>query len=147
MDTIATPPSDSISVISLKHPGLRFARAFGVGLGLFLLIWGPASWFRWNGALGLGLFQGIFIAIYAFLLLLPWNRLGRGRFWWVMYAVFGACSLSFVFYQVFDVLYQLALAQGAGYKSPPPAFQGVLIFLALMQLPTVLFAHKPELLD
>lgn len=147
MDTLVTPSSDSITVIPAKHPGLRFARAFGIGLGLFLLGWGPASWLRWNGALGLGLVQGVFITGYALLLLLPWERLGRGRAWWITYAIFGVCSLSFVFYQVFDVLYQLALAQGAGHKSPPPAFQGVLIFLALMQLPTVLFAHKPELLD
>lgn len=52
MDTLVTPSSGSIAVIPAKHPGLRFARAFGIGLGLFLLGWGPASWLRWNGALG-----------------------------------------------------------------------------------------------
>ena len=147
MDMFTTPKSHELTPVAIKYPGLCYARAFGVGLGLFLLGWGPASWFRWNGALGLGLVQAVFVFCYALLLIIPWERLGPSRVWWVAYAVFGFSSLVFVFYQVFDVLYQLALVQGSGYKSPPPGFQGVLIFLALMQLPTVLFARKPELLD
>ncbi|GAB4279049.1 MAG: hypothetical protein Tsb0018_08990 [Opitutales bacterium] len=131
---------------SRPKSGVAYCRYMGVGLGFFLIVWGCASWFRWNGALGLGIVQGIFLCLYGLLLTAPWKTVPE-RTWRRMFFLLLGMTAGFVFFQVFDVLYQAALAEELHHKLAPPAFQGILIFIALMQVPAVLFERKPELLD
>ena len=85
--------------------------------------------------------------VLALLYLLPWYCFVNMRCWKYLFALLVVFSVAFVFIQVFDLMFQYMLAAGMGQKSAPAAFQSLLVFLCLLQVPVALFLRRPELLD
>ncbi len=128
--------------------GVRYARRAGLVLGLLLLGFaarellrelGPTVQTRWINA--------AFITAFAFLQLVPWSRLRDERVWKRCYIAFCALTALFVFAMVIKVIFEYKDYYAVNRKMTIPGFQGLLIFLALMQPPAVLFERKPDLLD
>ena len=79
-------------------------------------------------------------------LLFPWNHcLGLDH--WVRYfAILVGLSIAFAFIQVFDTLFQYKLAIEIAREPLPVLLQSIMVFIALMQPPAVLFVRRPHLL-
>lgn len=144
------PISDEATQFAQRMRGIGYARAAGVGLGLFYLGWAPATVMRWAGhgpSSDWVIFQAVFFATYGILLAMPWSRIKGAKLWKYCFGTLTALSFCFTFVMVIDVLFLHSFAAEMGTKPPPPAFPGLQIFFGLMQVPTVLFLRKPELLD
>ena len=162
-------PLPGSPVVLHRRRELALARALGVGVGIFLLLWGPFSLMRW---LGIGPFwskiEAVFDLCFGLLLLFPYARVRSEKLWRRMLAVLAASSLLFVFVLVFDVLYVANLfVENANPAAPPaeaekslyvytddsgprlpfPVLNCALVFLALMQAPVVYFSRHPERMD
>ncbi len=155
--------------VAHRRRELKFARALGIGTGIFLILWGPLSFSRW---LGVGpawsRIEGVFDVFFGLLLVLPYARIHSQKLWKRLMILLTAVSVLFVFVLVFDVLYvanlyvenanpQAAPASAekslyvydddTGPKLPFPVLNCALVFLALMQAPVVFFSRYPEKLD
>lgn len=152
METTTIKPirlTDEALELEQRMRGISYARAAGIGLGLFFLAWAPATLLRWDGQ-GPGgwlIFQTCFLTAYGVMLAMPWSRIKPARLWKYCFGILIALSLCFTFVMVIDVLFLHSLAAETMTKPPPPAFPGLQIFFGLMQVPAVLFLRKPELLD
>jgi hypothetical protein len=127
------------------HPGLSYARGAGRLLGIFLIVLALKGFF--SG--GEGAFEGfksIYFLIYGILLNLPYQRIPE-RNWKPIYGVLVITSAAFVFVMIASVMFAYMAAAEIGERLGVPGFEGSLIFLALMQVPVVLFQRKPDLLD
>lgn len=151
------PATVSLPVVSSEKPsahprrvpaGVRYARLAGLALGLLLVAFavreivreiGPSDFWRWLTA-------GLLCA-FAALQLAPWNRMADDRLWKRCYIAFCALTALFVFLMVIKTITDYRLFYAVHKKMTIPGFQGLLIFLALMQVPAVLFERKPDLLD
>lgn len=131
-----------------QQRGLRYARAAGYGGALALLIWTPLNLIRWQGAgpAALLTWESVFFPVYALLILAPGARLPQ-RLWRWYFPALLVGSAAFVFTMVIDLMFLALLAGETGGKIPPPAFQSGLLFSCLLQVPTILFQRRPELLD
>ena len=93
-------------MVAHRRQELALARALGVGVGIFLLLWGPLSLIRW---MGVGPFwtkiEAAFDVFFGLLLLLPYARVRSARLWRRLLGLLVVTSLLFVFVLVFDVLY------------------------------------------
>lgn len=171
---IQTPPSPSLpllgaALVAHRRRELALARALGVGVGIFLLCWGPFSFARW---MGVGPFwakiEGGFDVFFGVLLVFPYARVHSARLWRRLLGVLVVSSLLFIFVLVFDVLYVANLyvenanpaappaeaekslyvyTDDSGPKLPFPVLNCALVFLALMQAPVVYFSRHPERMD
>ena len=56
-------------------------------------------------------------------------------------------SALFVFVMVVVVIFAYMASDARGERLGVPGFEGTLIFLALLQVPVVLFQRKPDMLD
>lgn len=155
--------------MAYRRRELALARALGVGVGIFLLLWGPFSLVRW---LGVGpiwsKIEAGFDVFFGLLLILPYARVRSDKLWRRLLAVLAVSSLLFVFVLVFDVLYVANLfVENANPAAPPaeaekslyvytddtgprlpfPVLNCALVFLALMQAPVVYFSRHPERMD
>jgi hypothetical protein len=148
---------------------LTLARALGVGIGVFLLAWGPLSLARWQGiGPGWSKFEAGFDIFFGLLLVFPYGRIRSPKIWRRMALLLLATSLLFIFVLVFDVLYVANLyVENANPAAPPaeaekslyvytddsgprlpfPVLNCALVFLTLMQAPVVYFSRHPERLD
>jgi len=131
-----------------KHPvpdGVRYARWAGHALGCILICAGIVSAIR-----GLeGTFDSIkasYWILYGVVLNLPFTRISDAR-WKLIYGLLVFCSVGFVFTMVVSVMYNYMEAADHGDRLGVPGLEGTLIFLALMQVPAVLFQRRPDLLD
>lgn len=130
--------------------GVRWARMAGVATGVFLL--GRGLWLA-TGQGGVAgaeaspgwMLYGAGVAGYGVVLALPWRRLTAAVFRWA-FAVLVVGTLAFAFGQIAEAMFGIHALAAVGRKPGLPAFQGTLVFLALMQVPAVLFARHPELL-
>lgn len=128
-------------------PGLVLARRIGKVLGVGLI--GTAVAFFWRGigqghilALGQGLLFGSLGIAY----LLPWSRLSR-KAWRSCFGVLLVVTAVLAFSLIIGVMITFAEAARQGVRPGPPIFQGVVLFLVLMQPAVILFECKPGLLD
>ena len=128
--------------------GVKYARRAGFCLGLLLIAFavreifrsiGPSDFWRWLTA--------ILLCGFATIQLTPWNRIHNEKVWKRCYLVFCAITVAFVFLMVIKTITDYRLYYAVHKKMTIPGFQGLLIFLALMQIPAVLFERKPDLLD
>jgi len=155
--------------VAHRRRELKFARALGIGTGIFLIIWGPLSLSRWLGTgPAWSHIEGVFDVFFGMLLILPYARIHSQKLWKRLMILLTAVSVLFVFVLVFDVLYianlyvenanpQAAPASAekslyvydddTGPKLPFPVLNCALVFLALMQAPVVFFSRYPEKLD
>lgn len=130
-------------------PGLLYSRAAGLGVGVFLASWALISLERWSlyrGAPLLLASVGV-VLVFGVLLLLPWRRLAGTPLWRPLFVLLCLAAVGFAFASIADVMFQFMLAADLGTKPGPPALQGMLVFLALLQVPTVLFLRNPRWLD
>lgn len=125
--------------------GVRYARWSGHALGVILICAGVVSAIR-----GLeGTFdslQASYFILYGVVLNLPFARISDARWKWT-YGLLVFCSAAFVFLMVVSVLYHYMEAAERGERIGVPGLEGTLIFLALLQVPAVLFQRKPDLID
>lgn len=124
--------------------GLRYARIAGFGLSALLFVVG------WSALLSSGgsfeLFKGYYFIVYSVVICLPYARM-PDRVWNRSYCLLVGLSALFVFLMVAVVIFDYIAAADRGERLGVPGLEGTLIFLALLQVPVVLFQHKPDLLD
>ncbi|MEM8867285.1 MAG: hypothetical protein AAGC73_03365 [Verrucomicrobiota bacterium] len=125
--------------------GLQLARWAGRILGLVLAVWairlfvaGPTSILETVQA-------GYFLA-YGLVLNLPYSQLSDGL-WKATYASVTVLSAGFVFLMIVVVMFAYMEAAERGERLGVPGLEGSLIFVALMQVPVLLFQRKPDLID
>ena len=124
--------------------GLRYARWAGHVLTALLLMVGLTALVKGQGPFEL--FKGIYFVAYGIVVSLPYGRMS-GKAWRWSYGLLVGLSALFVFVMVAVVMFAYMAAADRGERLGVPGFEGTLIFLALLQVPVVLFQRKPELLD
>ena len=124
--------------------GLRYGRIAGHVLALMLLTLGLSAFFK--GAGFFETFKGIYFIAYGIVLSLPFARLSDKSWRWGFGLLVGL-SAMFVFVMVVVVIFAYMASDARGERLGVPGFEGTLIFLALLQVPVVLFQRKPDMLD
>jgi hypothetical protein len=123
---------------------LAYARIGGHVLSVLLLALGITALIQGQGSFDI--FKGLYFVVYALVLSLPYGRVSDVA-WKPCYILLVLLSAAFVFVMVAVVMFAYMAAAERGEKLGVPGFEGTLIFLALLQVPVVLFQRKPELLD
>ena len=79
-------------------------------------------------------------------MLFPWVKARSSRLWRT--GMIGICILSFffVFLLIGNVMVDAMAAAEVGEKLGVPGFEGTLMFLALSQIPAMLFERHPEMM-
>jgi hypothetical protein len=125
--------------------GVRYARWAGHALGSVLICVAFVSTLR--GLEGFfEPFKAIYFIVYGIVLNLPYQRIAEAR-WKPAFALLALCSAAFVFVMVVSVMFDYMAAADRGERLGVPGLEGSLIFVALLQVPAVLFQRKPDLLD
>lgn len=131
------------------HPhtvrGLNYARWSGHFLSLLLIVMGLVG-FTASSLTTFELFKSAYFLIYGIVLSLPFAKMSDQN-WKRCYILLVALSALFVFVMVAVVMFAYMAADARGERLGVPGFEGTLIFLALLQVPVVLFQRKPDLLD
>jgi hypothetical protein len=131
-----------------QHPvpdGVRYARWAGHALGSILICIAIFSALR--GLDGFfASFKAIYFIMYGIVLNLPYPRIAEAR-WKSAFALLALCCAGFVFVMVVAVMFDYMAAADRGERLGVPGLEGSLIFVALLQVPAVLFQRKPDLLD
>lgn len=86
-------------------------------------------------------------ALFGLCLLIPFGRLRSLAIWRSAFIVLCIAAVAFVFLNVVDVLYLYHAIYATGEKPGVPGFRALLIFVGLLQVPTVLFQRYPAMLD
>lgn len=140
-----------MSDLTSKKPvsGVILARRGGIAFGVFLLVWSVLGAHRWDGHgyEKIAFAECVFFAVFGAVLLLPWSRLNTSRHWGKLFALVCVLGVAFAFVMVCEVMALNYIADDAKKKAIPPVFQGIQLFFALGQIPTLLFFRRPELLD
>tara|TARA_B100000989_G_scaffold144188_1_gene107420 strand:+ start:282 stop:707 length:426 start_codon:yes stop_codon:yes gene_type:complete len=124
--------------------GLRYGRIAGHVLALLLLFLGLSALFNGTGVFEA--FKGVYFIAYGIVLSLPYTRLSDKSWRWCFVLLVGLSAL-FVFVMVVVVIFAYMASDARGERLGVPGFEGSLIFLALLQVPVVLFQRKPDMLD
>lgn len=125
--------------------GVRYARWAGHALGLILICTAVVATIRGLEGFFESFRAGYFI-IFGCLLNLSFTEISDKHWKWA-YGLLVICSAAFVFIMVVSVMFNYMEAADRGERLGVPGLEGTLIFLALMQVPTVLFQRKPDLID
>lgn len=130
---------------STPPDGVRYARYAGQLLGV--LLFGLALRNIISGDMGLfTTVQTIYFVIYGALLNAPFTKVPEAR-WKQVFGLLVVLSILFVFLMIATVMFSYIAAADRNERLGVPGFEGTLIFLALMQVPAVIFQRKPDLLD
>lgn len=120
--------------------GLQISRFFGrvTAIGLIAWLW------KINGELqtnypNFTLFLTIIGVLYAFFLLMPWSKKIPSKIWWGFFLGFIALSVALAIGFVGSVAYEQVEALESLRRARPPILQGILMFLCLLQIPTLFF--------
>lgn len=124
--------------------GLRYGRIAGHVLTLLLLTLGLSALVKGSGVFAT--FKGIYFIAYSIVISLPFSRLSDKHWRWGFGLLVGLSAL-FVFVMVVVVIFAYMASDARGERLGVPGFEGTLIFLALLQVPVVLFQRKPDMLD
>jgi hypothetical protein len=135
---------------STKTPlerGLEYARWGGYLFSTLLLLLAfvefrslssASPWFPY--------FKLFYFCVLAVWVQLPYNKL-IGSAWRICYGALILLSIGFVFLMIVVVMFAYIESAERGERLGVPGFQGTLIFLCLLQAPTILFRRNPDLLD
>lgn len=143
--------NDNLFTIIMKQTnsqlpdGVRYARWSGHALGVILICAAIVSAIRGLEGFFDSFKAGYFIA-FGIVLNMPFARISEARWKWA-YGLLVFCSVAFVFLMVVAVMFNYMEAADRGERLGVPGLEGTLIFLALMQVPAVLFQRKPDLID
>ena len=124
--------------------GLRYGRIAGHVLTLLLLTLGLSALIKGSGIFEA--FKGVYFIAYSVVISLPFTRLSDKSWRWGFGLLVGLSAL-FVFVMVVVVIFAYMASDARGERLGVPGFEGTLIFLALLQVPVVLFQRKPDMLD
>ena len=124
--------------------GLRYGRIAGHVLTLLLLTLGLSALIKGSGIFEA--FKGVYFITYSIVISLPFTRLSDKSWRWGFGLLVGLSAL-FVFVMVVVVIFAYMASDARGERLGVPGFEGTLIFLALLQVPVVLFERKPDMLD
>ena len=124
--------------------GLRYGRIAGHVLTLLLLALGLSALIKGSGIFEA--FKGVYFITYSIVISLPFTRLSDKSWRWGFGLLVGL-SVLFVFLMVVVVIFAYMASDARGERLGVPGFEGTLIFLALLQVPVVLFQRKPDMLD
>ena len=125
--------------------GVRYARWAGNALGSVLILIGiVAISDGLNGTFEI--FKTCYFIFYGVVLNLPFRSISDARWKWA-YGLLIGCSVAFVFVMVVSVMFNYMDAAEHGERLGVPGLEGTLIFIALLQVPAVLFQRKPDLID
>jgi len=124
--------------------GLRYGRIAGHVLTLLLLTLGLSALVKGTGVFET--FKGVYFIAYGIVLSLPFARL-PDKSWRCCFGLLAGLSALFVFLMVVVVIFAYMASDARGERLGVPGFEGTLIFLALLQVPVVLFQRKPDMLD
>ena len=142
---MSTPESkDFQSNLNMYVRGLRYGRTAGCAMAAILGVGGISALLRGEGVFEL--FKGSYFIVYALTIILPYTRM-TDRVWNRCFILLSGLSALFVFVMVAVVIFAYMAATDRGERLGVPGFEGTLIFLALLQVPVVLFQRKPDLLD
>ena len=131
-----------------SHPiptGVLWSRRAGFLLGIGLIHLGSFALAR--GPDGFETLKAAYFIAYGLLLTVPARHITAARAWKVFYGLLVVLSAGFVFLLVASVMFDYMAAAEEGERLGVPGFEGTLIFLALLQVPTALFERRPDLLD
>jgi cobalamin synthase len=124
--------------------GLWISRFFGRLTAILVAIW---AWKQFsNLTVAYPLFAkclGVVGLLYALALLFPLPKTWPLKIWWVAFIGLIGLSMAMAVVCVGSVAYNQAEALMALQRARPPVFEGVLIFLGLLQLPTIFFTRFP----
>lgn len=125
--------------------GIRLARLGGRIFGGLLLAGGLLALLRGTSG-GFDSFRAAYGILYGVMLFLPFTRL-KPKTWKTAFA--GVCLLSagHVFVLVVAVMYEYMALAELGERLGVPGLEGSLVFLSLMQPPSLLFERYPDLFD
>ncbi|MFP4069984.1 MAG: hypothetical protein ACLFVC_07370 [Opitutales bacterium] len=140
-----TDPSEHPSPAETQQPGLRYARWAGCALGAVLLISAVATLTTGNIET-FPLIRSLYSLLYGAVLVLPFSRFEDPTWKWT-YGLLVALSAGFVFLMIASVMFDYMAAAERGERLGVPGFEGLLLFIALLQVPVLLFQRKPDLLD
>ncbi len=90
--------------------------------------------------------KGGYFLVYGILLSLPFQRM-RDSSWKLGFGAVTVASIGFVFLMIVSVMFAYMEMAEQGERLGVPGLEGSLIFIALMQVPVVLFQRKPDLID
>jgi hypothetical protein len=113
-------------------------------LTLLLLTLGLSALIKGSGIFEA--FKGVYFITYSIVISLPFTRLSDKSWPWGFGLLVGLSAL-FVFLMVVVVIFAYMASDARGERLGVPGFEGTLIFLALLQVPVVLFQRKPDMLD
>jgi hypothetical protein len=151
METSTPPLVIQPSLIAQRRQALGYTRALGVGTALFLPAWAWVGLDRWTYASSAASFFGnseaLYFCFYAILLMLPYSRVRSTRMWRWAFGILAAASMMFIFVMVFDVMFSYMTTAAVGQPTPPPILNSALIFICILQIPTILFSRHPDWLD
>ena len=91
-------------------------------------------------------FKLFYYSLLALWVQLPYQKLS-GRAWRLFYGALVLLSIGFVFLMIVVVMFSYIASAERGERLGVPGFEGTLIFLCLLQAPTILFRKHPDLLD
>ena len=94
----------------------------------------------------LGTVKGSYFVLYGILLNLPFQRM-KDSSWKLGFGALTLSSIGFVFLMIVSVMFAYMEMAELGERLGVPGLEGSLIFVALMQVPVVLFQRKPDLID
>lgn len=134
-------------VQSALERGLNYAR-WGGYLFSSLLIILAINEFRTLSAESSGFtyFKILYYSLLALWVQLPYPKLSASA-WKICYGALILLSIGFVFLMIVVVMFSYMAAAERGERLGVPGFEGTLIFLCLLQAPTILFRKNPDLLD
>lgn len=142
---MSTPKSkDFQSNLNMYVRGLFYGRIAGCAMAAILSVGGISALLKGEGVFEL--FKGSYFIVYALTIILPYTRM-TDRAWNRCFILLSGLSALFVFVMVAVVIFAYMAAADRGERLGVPGFEGTLIFLALLQVPVVLFQRKPDLLD
>lgn len=128
--------------------GLTISRFVGVLTGGAVVIWAALTFNR------LGATQPVFSSLllcvgflYAGLLVFPWRAIKWPLLWKGLFAAMITLMVIWAVFLIGEVAYTQAIAIELKAKARPPVLEGALLFLSLLQVPTVFFARYPHCLD
>lgn len=131
--------------------GIFYSRICGTLCGLALIGLGIARIFGEHATAPHVFMQasGITWIVLGALLAFPWKRIHEynDKLWKRLYALLIFFAVAFVFTMIVKIMYDYMAADQLQQRLGVPGFEGTLIFVTLIQVPTILFVRKPTLLS
>lgn len=139
----------SLSVpLNPRFNGLTISRFVGVLTGAAVAIWAVLIFNRLGATQPI--FSGLLLCVglfYAGLLVFPWGAIKWPLLWKGLFAAMIALMVIWAVFLIGEVAYTQAIAIELKAKARPPVLEGALLFLSLLQVPTVFFARYPHCLE